>query len=226
MPRFSLLVRVQLLLPLQCNPPEQRRHHGCIKQFHVNSNTQNPGMKHCHEHAKPTDGDIFLNPEKPLQSRLAMNKEKMRELTSQTYVAQVIGTAVSQHHLLACTSRMRSIQMRFSPMPANRQWKTRASTSPTTLPQAFEIPTYNCFSPLCWDHRGLHRPGCTRYIRCSNYVSCSLDPASVRSPNTNGKMTSTLARTSGDPSTGLHTVIFSSPCQIFFQVNGYHQLYD
>ncbi|XP_073668709.1 uncharacterized protein [Paramisgurnus dabryanus] len=147
------------------------------QQFHVNSNTQNPGMKHCHEHAKPTDGDIFLNPEKPLQSRLAMNKEKMRELTSQMYVVQVIGTVVSQHHLLACTSRMRSIQMRFSPMPANRQWKTRASTSPTTLPQAFEIPTYNCFSPLCWDHWGLHRPACTRYIRCEQHQS-----AAVRDP--------------------------------------------
>ncbi|XP_073711576.1 uncharacterized protein [Misgurnus anguillicaudatus] len=106
--------------------------------------------QHCHEHAKPTDGDIFLNPEKPLQSRLAMNKEKVRELTSQTSVVQVIGTAVSQHHLLACTSRMRP---RFSPMPANRQWKTRASTSPPTLPQAFEITTYNCFSPL-------HETGC------------------------------------------------------------------
>ncbi|XP_073709967.1 uncharacterized protein [Misgurnus anguillicaudatus] len=114
--------------------------------------------QHCHGHAKPTDGDIFLNPEKPLQSRLAMNKEKVRELTSQTSVVQVIGTAVSQHHLLACTSRMRHIQMRFSPMPANRQWKTRASTSPPTLPQAFEITTYNC-SPFMRPDAMLGSPG-------------------------------------------------------------------
>ncbi|XP_073709515.1 uncharacterized protein [Misgurnus anguillicaudatus] len=131
--------------------------------------------QHCHGHAKPTDGDIFLNPEKPLQSPLAMNKEKVRELTSQTPVVQadghcfsgqqlevfcteVIGTAVSQHHLLACTSRMRPIQMRFSPMPANRQWKTRASTSPPTLPQAFEITTYNC-SPFMRPDAMLGSPG-------------------------------------------------------------------
>nr|XP_055036515.1 uncharacterized protein LOC129423990 isoform X2 [Misgurnus anguillicaudatus] len=135
-----------------CSPPSS------TKQFHVNSNTQNPGMKHCHEHAKPTDGDIFLNPEKPLQSRLAMNKEKVRELTSQASVVQVIGTAVSQHNLLACTSRMRPIQMRFTPMPANRQWKTRASTSPPTLPQAFQITTYNC-SPFMRPDAMLGSPG-------------------------------------------------------------------